>query len=266
MNDVCNFIPPKNLERDIKCHHFVYETAIKTLRQPFLHSFYYMYLAVKGSAVFKINGQKYKVSPGTLFFSFPYQSHEIVSSDDFTYLYITFDGSMADNLLKSLKIGTEKCVFTNFEHILNFWMSALRRIRSDNANSLTESVLLYTLSFIDSSDSGEEPKENNRFDLILEYIENNFTDPATTLKKVSDIFFYNEKYFSSLFKKKTGVNFTDYLNNLRIQYALKLLEERDIRVLELAATCGYNDSFYFSKVFKKITGTPPTSYIKNNKA
>jgi len=79
---------------------------------------------------------------------------------------------------------------------------------------------------------------------------------------VAGIFFYSEKYFSALFREKTGVRFTDHLGELRIRYALSLIDEGMRSVSELSAACGFINATYFSKVFKKIVGKNPASYIR----
>lgn len=73
---------------------------------------------------------------------------------------------------------------------------------------------------------------------------------------------FNATYFSSLFKKETGRNFTDYLTELRMNKAKELLREKDIMVSDVAEMVGYNDLKYFSRLFKKITGISPSDYKK----
>ena len=85
------------------------------------------------------------------------------------------------------------------------------------------------------------------------------------LKMVADIFFYNEKYFSHMFKERIGVNFTGYLNELRVRRALSLIDGNAASVQELSAKCGFNDSYYFSKVFKKHVGLSPSQYAKQKR-
>ena len=262
MKNVCNFIPPKNVAADIECFHFVYETGLKKLRQPFAYSTFHASLAFMGEGILKTAGKEFTLVPGTLFFTFPSQSFEIEGSDNFTYSYITFNGSGAEELLKNFNISEDNCVFQGFEHLLNFWISSMRRITHSNANALTESVLLHSLSYINDIEENNF-KDRDRFEGIIEYIDNNFTDPGISIAKIADTFFYNKKYLSSLFVKRTGVKFTDYLNNLRIQYAIKLIKDNISSVSEIALKCGFTDPFYFSKVFKKITNKTPTEFIKN---
>ena len=143
-------------------------------------------------------------------------------------------------------------------------MNSIRRITPSNANALTESVFLYTLSFIGSNDN--QPEEVERFDGITKYIEQNYTDPTLSIKKLADIYFYSEKYLSALFKKNTGTKFTDYINTRRIKRAVILMEEKRHSISQVAASCGFSDPLYFSKVFKKIMGITPSEYSKRLKS
>ncbi len=263
MEDVCNFIPPRKHSSDIDFYHFVYETNIKGLNQPFLHTNYYVYLVFKGSAVLKIADKKIPVSAGSLFFTFPYQSMRFDDCKDFSFLYISFNGDGAVSLLKDLGISRERFMFDGFEDLIEFWMKSIRRVNKGNANILTESVLMYTLSFLGNNNTTSVSKKSDNFDTIIEYINHNFTSKDISIKKIADIFFYSEKYLSSLFIKKTGVKFTAFLNDLRIGYAQKLIDDGNKNISDVSTKCGFSDSFYFSKVFKKITGHSPSSYAKN---
>ena len=263
MDDVCNFIPPKNHKDGLEFLHFVYETNIKKLRQPFVHFNFYIYLVVNGTGVLKFNNNEFSLESGDVFFAFPEKSFSIDADDNFTFLYISFNGPGAQPLLSSLNINKENCVYHGFNNILSFWMDAVKRINKNNANVLTESVLMYTLSFIDSSDNTNRKDSKDKFESILEYINHNFTSKDMSLKKVADIFFYSEKYLSSLFVKKTGKKFSQYLNDLRISYAMQLFSSKKTNICEISRLSGYTDQFYFSKVFKRHTGKTPSEYAKS---
>ena len=262
MEDICNFIPPQERESNLEFIHFVYETNIKRHQQPFVRSYFHMNIVFKGTAVLKIADREFKLESGDVFFTFPDQSYFIDADNSFTFLYISFTGNGALPLLNSLNINKENCVYNNLSNTLQFWMDAIKRINRTNANVLTESVLMYTLSFINNND--DKNQFNDKFDSIIEYINHNYTLQDISIGKIADIFFYTEKYLSSLFVRKTGVKFRHYLNNLRIQYAIKLIEEKNTDITDICFKCGYTDRFYFSKVFKKFTGKSPSQYIKEN--
>lgn len=264
MNDICNFIPPKNNPCNIEYYHFVYETNFKKLTQPFFRKNYYIYFVFKGEGVLKTCGKEYNLLPGTIFFTYPSQYYEIDGSDDFTFLYITFNGEGAGRLLEDFNVSADNCVYTGFGYLADFWMSSIRRINKVNANALTESVLLHSMSYIANNDYNSV-KTADPFENVIEYINNNYNDSNISIMKVADMFFYSKKYLSSLFVKKTNTKFTEYINNLRIQHAKKLIGENVVSVKKLSAKCGYSDPMYFSKVFKKVTGKTPTEYIKECK-
>lgn len=67
-------------------------------------------------------------------------------------------------------------------------------------------------------------------------------------------------YFSKLFKEETGENFIEYLTNIRIEKAKKLLVHSDMNIKNICIDTGYSDPNYFSRIFKKQVGVTPTEY------
>lgn len=93
------------------------------------------------------------------------------------------------------------------------------------------------------------------------YIQQHYQE-ALRLEDVSSAVGFNATYFSTLFKKETGQNFTDYLTDLRINKAKELLCGEDLSVMDVAEEVGYRDLKYFSRLFKKSTGVSPSDYKK----
>ncbi len=67
-------------------------------------------------------------------------------------------------------------------------------------------------------------------------------------------------YFCKMFKKTTGLNFTDYLSRVRIEKAKNLLLNQNLRISEIAFEVGFQSLTHFNRVFKKIVGQSPTHY------
>lgn len=97
---------------------------------------------------------------------------------------------------------------------------------------------------------------------VLEYVDLHYRDSDMSLKRLSEVFSYTDKYISSLFKANLGIGFKIYLNSLRIRYAQDLARNRSLSVAEIAEEAGFSDSLYFSKAFKKHTGKTPSQFIK----
>lgn len=106
-------------------------------------------------------------------------------------------------------------------------------------------------------------QKNRKNDLIIkkciEYIDRNFAEDLS-LESVAETFYFNPSYFSTLFKNHTKINFSQYLLELRMKKGRELLEKTDLKVYEIAAAIGYNDSKYFNRVFKKEFGVTPDEY------
>lgn len=101
----------------------------------------------------------------------------------------------------------------------------------------------------------------NNFNIILKYIEDNF-DKKITIDKLSSIANVTNFHFCRLFKQITGETAVEYINNLRINKAMELLQKSGLTITEIALSCGFNDSNYFSRVFKKNKGISPSSLRK----
>lgn len=67
-------------------------------------------------------------------------------------------------------------------------------------------------------------------------------------------------YFCKLFKKSTGLNFTEYLSRIRVEKAKNLLLNPNLRVSEIAYQVGFQSLTHFNRVFRKLAGQSPTRY------
>lgn len=81
-----------------------------------------------------------------------------------------------------------------------------------------------------------------------------------TLDSVAGRFRLSSSHLSRLFKLHRGVNFIDYLTDVRIARAKELLKEPSANIKEVSAKSGYRDPNYFSRVFKRVVGVNPTEY------
>lgn len=71
-------------------------------------------------------------------------------------------------------------------------------------------------------------------------------------------------YFCKMFKKATGINFTEYLSRVRVEKAKNLLLNPNARVSEVAYQVGFRSLTHFNRVFRKLTGHSPTEYRRRN--
>ena len=94
----------------------------------------------------------------------------------------------------------------------------------------------------------------------MDYIKKNYDNPDLVFKDVADEVHLSTSYLSILMKKYGNINYNQYLNEVRIENAKKLLASPDTKSYEVAYRVGFNSSQYFSSTFKKIVGVTPNDY------
>ncbi|HHV09470.1 MAG TPA: response regulator [Clostridiales bacterium] len=97
---------------------------------------------------------------------------------------------------------------------------------------------------------------------VRKYIDLHYREEDISLKKLAAMFHINHSYLSTSFKKYTNKNFNDYLNCTRIEHAKRMLEDKGVKVNQVAAAVGFNDVGYFGKTFKRYTGMMPSDFQK----
>lgn len=105
--------------------------------------------------------------------------------------------------------------------------------------------------------------KNQIIQSIAEYVEKNYQDQSMSLTKAADEFGYASTYFSRLFKEQFGMNFTSYLEKVRIDHVCRLLET-EMTLEKIAAQTGYNSAYVLRTAFKRMKGMTPNDYRKEN--
>ncbi len=112
----------------------------------------------------------------------------------------------------------------------------------------------------------ESGRSRERF-LIQEvknYIRDHYAEEFS-IKKLADIACVSQNYFSAMFKKEAGQNYKAYLTEVRMEAALKLLQETDDKTYEIGEKVGYNDARRFVEAFRQVYGMTPAEYRKSLK-
>jgi two-component system response regulator YesN len=107
--------------------------------------------------------------------------------------------------------------------------------------------------------NGSECEENGLISIILQYIENHYSEDIY-LQKLADKVGYSYKYMSRSFKEYTGYNISDYINFTRIKRAKELLETSNMNIQEIQNEVGIPSRTTFNRLFKKFEGIPPSTY------
>jgi AraC-like DNA-binding protein/ligand-binding sensor protein len=144
---------------------------------------------------------------------------------------------------------------------LNFdFINSLNKI--DSINELCTWTVKITDHFVDNVFGNIYSGNSYLISQAVQSIKSNYMNKLS-LEKLADYLHINPSYLSKLFKKEMDMNFSDYLNKVRIDKSKELLTSTDMSILDIALYTGYEDQSYFTKVFKKYTDTTPHKYRKS---
>ncbi len=104
-----------------------------------------------------------------------------------------------------------------------------------------------------------EIQDNNRINLIFNFVQEEFTRPIP-LDEIADKVSMSVPGFCRYFKKITGKTFVQFVNEYRLVHAAKLLHEKQISITDICYESGFSNFSHFNKLFKKFTGRTPSEY------
>ncbi len=107
-----------------------------------------------------------------------------------------------------------------------------------------------------------QDKSHQRIEKVYEYLHENFTI-GVHLSEIANLVNMNEASFCRFFKKVTSKTVSQYVKEMRIAYAAKLLTDTDLNVTQVAYNSGYNDLSNFSRHFKELKQKSPVKFRKH---
>jgi AraC-like DNA-binding protein len=105
---------------------------------------------------------------------------------------------------------------------------------------------------------------NKRIAAIHEYLMNNYREEVD-LKRLAGLVNMAEGSLCRFFKMNMGITVFEYINQIKTEFACKLLMDPDLSIMEVCLDSGFNNVSHFNKQFKKNTGVPPSEYRKRFK-
>jgi len=144
-------------------------------------------------------------------------------------------------------------------------ISAKYSIQIEKCSSIHELMNLYytiQLDYCESVRRYSNKEYTYRTKKAIEYIRFNL-DQTLNLSSIASALNISSSELSRTFKKETGESITEFINKMRINEALHLLNNEDIPITQIAYMVGYNDINYFTKVFKKLKNITPSNYRKS---
>lgn len=241
-----------------------------------MHSHHYhdlceIYYMVSGECIYYINDVPYEISEGDVVFIpegvihktyYGKKEHErllIECSSDY------IPKALKEILNTTVHISNHLGYSEDFHELLTK-IEAEELEHKDFYTDVIEalaSLLFYSIAR--ARNAVQEDSGRPSIKKIVAYIKENYSSQIT-LSSVATDNFISPEHLSRSFKQKMGKGFNEFLSEVRLEEAKKLLESNDkLSISEIAYSCGFNDSNYFSDKFKKAYGIPPLRYRKGIK-
>ncbi|WP_138753108.1 AraC family transcriptional regulator [Paenibacillus sinopodophylli] len=151
------------------------------------------------------------------------------------------------------------------------FLDPMNRIRlytevASDAERMRQTILLQELICIlleinEQSVKLASVEEEERLRITIRYLNNHYLEPIT-VEQLARMAGMKRSKYSAAFQSSIGRKPLEYLNDLRIEQAIKLLEGNEQPLREIARQVGYNDEYYFNRRFTKRIGIPPGMYAR----
>ncbi len=116
------------------------------------------------------------------------------------------------------------------------------------------------MSELDASDQKLDP--DPRLKRLHQYVERSYSEPIP-LGKAARIVALESSYFSSYFRAKVGITFTDWLRQVRVKKAMELMKAKDFTMTEVAEAVGFRDLRTLERAFKRYALKTPREFKKS---
>jgi len=237
---------------------------------PAIRPHYLIHYILSGQGQYHINNTTYLLKKGDGFLITPGVStiYSADEQDPWEYCWIGFDGNEAKTILQNCGFTQEKLIFTDTSNgeLKRTLLTLIELFKVGKCNEYSYLGQLYLCfsHMLTPSVNSTHLFYETYLEKALEYIHHNYTYDI----KITDVANYigiDRTYLYKLFITYKKISPQQYLINYRLNIALKLLKESDLRVTELAYSAGFKDGPSFSKHFKKHFNVTPLQYRSNER-
>ncbi len=182
-------------------------------------------------------------------------TQNILTSSDFTKI-----NQLIDKMSRGVEVlGNTKKKVTNSLKELKSLQGLGKVIKLWEVLYLISESEEYKCLASESYSSNPMQQQTDRLDKVHQYVKNRYAD-LIKLADISAVVNMTPSSFCKYFKSNTGKTFTDYINEVRIGQACKLLYNFEMTISEVCYSCGYNNLTNFNRNFKRYTKRTPSEY------
>jgi len=221
---------------------------------------YRLYLVTDGRGKFITLNAAISLRRGDVVLVSPDQQFYMSNTRRLEMAYVTFRGTLARALADRIERSPNGVLAGKADNeIFNFLNRAQKNVTPGNAQLVLQGALLYILGLLHTE---KKPRKISKSEACIQWmeqqVENRYMDSSVSLTTLSAEHGYQPKYVSYIFKRIRGKNFTEYLTEIRLENARRLLENGFTSIKQVASLSGFADALYFSKLYKKRYGVAPS--------
>ena len=226
----------------------------------------------KGSAEISVNHNCFKAKSGDLIVCKGGDMHRINSIEKGTVCdIIIFDDEFLRPIINNNSFAhphiDAKQLYEKNINASDLFSAVGKELRQNDAYTY-EAIKSYITTFIikcirnlklqveAQNNKNHKKKFVDNYQKLLQYIDDNYA--SVDFKTSAKLMNFTPQYFSKIFKEISGLTFTEYLNNVKIEKAINLIQTTDLTIASIAEKCGFMNIRSFNRTFKKITGKTPT--------
>ena len=239
--------------------------------EPHIHECCEIYVNITGNVSFVVEKNIYKISPGDIIITKPYEYHHCVYHDDSDHLHYWIMFSPDENpelfsFLTKKKFGSGNHIRMSEKKRYKFLMQCEQLTRQDSETSINNLAAFFRiLSFIEEGMERYSVEEANvnlphNVKAILNYINKNYTQ-IHTVNEIAEVFFISISTLERYFKKYLSMTPKRYLEDKKLQNACMLLRQ-NYSVTDACFESGFDDYSHFITIFKRKFDTTPHKYKK----
>ncbi|WP_426448460.1 AraC family transcriptional regulator [Paenibacillus sp. S-38] len=186
-----------------------------------------------------------------------------------------------DNLLRDLKEGMYAADYGQFvlRNLISMYADFLKTARVKPSGALQTDLYKQYRSIYDIQgfrewlvlsiaecyvhmDKRSDERAVESIEAVKHYIGSHLSEDLS-LEAVAAKVFLSAKYLSKIFKEETGMGYTEFVTQKRMERALELMKNNSLTVEQIAGAVGYGTPAYFIKKFKEIHGCTPKNYVRS---
>ena len=232
------------------------------------HDFYELEYVISGKGETVLNGNRFKLSPGSLIFVTPLDFQSITVKEKMKLYNLNFSEDWLSHTLSPYLNGAT--VINNVNK--NFFEIIMKEFHNPQLYGRLYIKYILNCLFVEilrnsPTNIGDNYNVFSITQQVSHYIKTHFTEDIN-MDAISKKFGYTPNYISHLFYMERGMTIKEFTVNLRMDYALKKICSTEGSISDICFECGYNSFSNFLRTFKSRYGVSPKKYralYKNGK-